>query len=103
MEKMRKQLESLQKQLADTQSNMQKSIQSESEDRLRKMGFREENGLQAPQIMDSLGVDSTTPIQKSAAVDTPDQLAELSYSELRNMQHKIESGDTDGVPRELLG
>ena len=101
-EKMQKQLESLQKQLAETQSNMQKAIQSESEDRLRKMGFREENGLQAPQQI-GLGVDSTTPIQKSAAVDTPDQLAELSYSELRNMQHKIESGDTDGLPRELLG
>tara|TARA_R110002074_G_scaffold355154_1_gene527163 strand:+ start:680 stop:1507 length:828 start_codon:yes stop_codon:yes gene_type:complete len=103
MEKMRKQLESLQKQLANTQSNMQKSIQSESEERLRKMGFREENGLQAPKIMDSLGVDSTTPIQKSAAVDTPDQLAELSYSELRNLQHKIETGNTEGVPKELLG
>ena len=102
MEKMQKQLASLQKQLAETQSNMQKAIQSESEDRLRKMGFREENGLQAPQQI-GLGVDSTTPIQKSAAVDTPDQLAELSYSELRNMQHKIESGDTDGLPRELLG
>ena len=102
MEKMQKQLESLQKQLAETQSNMQKAIQSESEDRLRKMGFREENGLQAPQQINGLGVDSTTPIQKSAAVDTPDQLAELSYSELRNMQHKIESGDTDGLPRELL-
>ena len=101
-EKMQKQLESLQKQLAETQSNMQKAIQSESEDRLRKMGFREEIGLQAPQQI-GLGVDSTTPIQKSAAVDTPDQLAELSYSELRNMQHKIESGDTDGLPRELLG
>tara|TARA_R100000315_G_scaffold52242_1_gene25965 strand:+ start:1121 stop:1954 length:834 start_codon:yes stop_codon:yes gene_type:complete len=102
MEKMQKQLASLQKQLAETQSNMQKAIQSESEDRLRKMGFREENGLQAPQQI-GLGVDSTTPIQKSTAVDTPDQLAELSYSELRNMQHKIESGDTDGLPRELLG
>tara|TARA_R100001594_G_scaffold71235_2_gene105766 strand:- start:25 stop:858 length:834 start_codon:yes stop_codon:yes gene_type:complete len=102
MEKMQKHLESLQKQLAETQSNMQKAIQSESEERLRKMGFREENGLQAPQQI-GLGVDSTTPIQKSTAVDTPDQLAELSYSELRNMQHKIESGDTDGLPRELLG
>jgi len=103
MKKMRKQLESLQKQLADTQANMQKAIQSESEDRLRKMGFREENGLQAPKVMDSLGVDATTPLQKSAAMDTPDQLAELSYSELRNLQHQIETGNTDGVPRELLG
>jgi len=102
MEKMRKQLESLQKQLANTQSNMQKSIQSESEDRLRKMGFREENGLQAPKVVNGLGVDGIAPIQKSAPTDTPAQLAELSYSELRKMQHNIETGNTDGIPRELL-
>jgi hypothetical protein len=93
----------LQKQLAETQANIQNAVQSESEERLRKMGFREENGLQAPKVMNGLGVDSTTPIQKSATVDTPDQLAELSYSELRNLQHKIESGETDGLPKELLG
>lgn len=104
MEKMQKQLDSLKKQLANTETNMQKAVQSESEERLRKMGFREETGLQAPKVMNGLGVDGSTPIQKSAAVgDTPAQLAELSYSELRRMQHQIESGNTDGVPRELLG
>lgn len=103
MEKMQKQLNSLKKQLADTENNMQKAVTSEAESRLRKMGFREETGLQAPKIVNSLGVDDTTPIKKSAAVDTPDQLAELSYSELRKLQHQIETGDTDGVPRELLG
>jgi len=103
MKSMRKQLETLKKQLASTEANMQKAIQTESEARLRKMGFREENGLQAPKITHGLGVDGNTPIQKSAGVDTADQLTQLSYSELRNMQHKIESGDTDGVPRELLG
>jgi len=103
MEKMQKQLDSLKKQLADTEANMQKAVTSEAESRLRKMGFREETGLQAPKIVNSLGVDDTTPIKKSAAVDTPDQLAELSYSELRKLQHQIETGDTDGVPRELLG
>ena len=103
MEKMQKQLDSLKKQLAKTETNMQKAVTSEAESRLRKMGFREENGLQAPQMVNSLGVDDTTPIKKAVYADTPDQLAELSYSELRKLQHKIESGDTDGVPRELLG
>tara|TARA_R110001583_G_scaffold10203_2_gene47461 strand:+ start:500 stop:1342 length:843 start_codon:yes stop_codon:yes gene_type:complete len=103
MEKMQKQIESLKKQLADSQTNMQKAVQNESEDRLRKMGFREETGLQAPKVVNGLGVDGIAPIQKSAAVDTPDQLAQLSYSELRKMQHNIETGNTDGVPRELLG
>jgi len=103
MEKMQKQIESLKKQIADTEANISKAVQNESEARLRKMGFREETGLQAPKIS-GLGVDGSTPIQKSTSVeDTPAQLAELSYSELRRMQHQIESGDTDGVPRELLG
>ena len=103
MEKMQKQLDSLRKQLADTEKNMQKAVTSEAESRLRKMGFREETGLQAPKTVNSLGVDDSTPIQKSAVADTPAQLAELSYSELRRMQHQIETGNTDGVPRELLG
>ena len=92
----------MKKQLAKSETNMQKAVTSEAESRLRKMGFREENGLQAPQRINSLGIDDTTPIKKASYADTPDQLAELSYSELRKLQHKIETGDTDGVPRELL-
>jgi len=103
MDKMQKQIESLKKQIANTESNMQKAVQSESEGRLRKMGFREETGLQAPKIVNGLGVDGSTPLQKAAAADTPAQLAELSYSELRRMQHQIDSGNTEGIPRELLG
>jgi len=102
MGKMQKQLDALKKQLADTEAGMQKAIQSESEERLRKMGFREETGLQAPKIVNGLGVDNTSVIQKAAMTDTPDQLAQLSYAELRRMQQQIESGDTDGIPRELL-
>jgi len=104
MKAMKKQLETLKKQLAETEANIQKSVQAESEARLRKMGFREETGLQAPKVVNSFGIDDTTPIQKSTATaDTAGQLAELSYSELRRMQHQIETGNTDGVPRELLG
>ena len=101
---MQKQIEALQKQVSEYELNMKKSIQVESEDRLRKMGFKEENGLQAPQRIDSLGVDGTDVIQKgNVDVDTVDQLAGLSYKELRDMQTNIEAGNTDGIPRELLG
>ena len=82
---------------------MEKAIQDESEQRLRKMGFREEVGLQAPQMVTPLGIDGSTPIVKSEGADTVDQLAGLSYKELRNLQTQIEMGETDGVPRELLG
>ena len=103
MKAMKKQLDTLKKQLAETETNISKAVQTESEARLRKMGFREETGLQAPKVVNSFGIDDTTPIQKSTATaDTAGQLAELSYSELRRMQHQIEQGNTDGVPRELL-
>ena len=101
---MQKHIRALQKQVSEYELNMKKSIQIESEDRLRKMGFKEENGLQAPQRIDSLGVDGTDVIQKgNVDVDTVDQLAGLSYKELRDMQTNIEAGKTDGIPRELLG
>jgi len=86
---------------------MEKSIEEQSEARLRKMGFREENGLQRPALMnnEALGTDGTTPIVKGAAsgTDVADELSGLSYKQLRDLQHKIDTGDTTGVPRELLG
>ena len=104
LEEMAKELSALKKQIANTESNMQKAVQEESEQRLRKMGFREELGLQAPQQISPLGVDGTTPIVKgNNSGDTVDQLAGMSYKELRNLQANIEMGNTDGVPRELLG
>lgn len=105
MKAMRKQIAAMKKQLEATEAGMQKAVQTEAENRLRKMGFREENGLKAPQLTKGLGlgVDNTPVLQKSSGVDTPDQLAQLSYSELRRLQQQIEMGQTDGVPRELLG
>jgi len=101
---MRKELKALKKQLKEVGSNMEKAITKEAESRLRKMGFREENGLQKPQRVETqLGVDGSTPIAKSNNVDTVDQLLGLSYKQLRDLQAQIEMGDTDGVPRELLG
>ena len=66
---MLKQLQALKKQVADYEANMQKAIQTETEGRLRKMGFREDNGLQRPMRTEvGLGVDGTTPLlQKRAA------------------------------------
>ena len=102
LKSMQKELDNLRKQLAAVEGGLEKAIQSESEDRLRKMGFREETGLVAPQLS-ALGTDGTTPIVKSATSgDTVDQLANLSYGELRNLQMRIQNGDTTGVPKELL-
>jgi hypothetical protein len=101
---MQKELDALRKQLAQFENGLEKAVQTESEDRLRKMGFKEESGLVAPkQITHPLGTDGTTPIVKSNNPDEAvDQLIDLSYGELRRLQMKIQAGDTDGVPRELL-
>ena len=106
MDEMKMQLDALKKQIAAYEANMEKAVSNEAEGRLRKMGFREERGLVAPTLTsgDGLGVDGTSIIQKAQnAGDTVDQLAQMSYGELRKLQQNIEMGNTDGVPRELLG
>jgi len=108
MKAMRKELDALRKTVAAYEANMEKSIEEQSEARLRKMGFREENGLQRPALLNqesALGTDGTTPIVKANASsgDVVEDLSGLSYKQLRDLQHKIDSGDTTGVPRELLG
>ena len=103
---MAKELKAMKKQIASYEANMEKAITTETEGRLRKMGFREENGLQRPQMVDTtpLGTDGATPIVKGKDnVETVDQLAGLSYKQLRDLQAQIEMGNTEGVPRELLG
>ena len=106
---MQKQLITLRKQLSGFKNDMDSRIQNETENRLRKMGFREENGLQKPQRIDRnaapIGTDGTTFIAKSAQSqdEVVDQLASLSYKQLRDMQVAIQQGETEGIPRELLG
>jgi len=99
-----KEIKAMKKQIANYEKSMEKAITKETESRLRKMGFREENGLQRPQaVTPTLGIDGATPIKKTDTVDTVDQLSDLSYKQLRDLQAQIEMGDTDGVPKELLG
>ena len=103
MKSMQKQLRMMKKQLRSYENSLENSIKTESENRLRKMGFKEENGLTRPRQV-AIGTDGTTPLKKSsgATPETVDQLAQLSYKELRDMQHAIENGQTDGIPRELI-
>ena len=106
-------LENMQKQINDLKSlmggslDMQKAVQRETEGRLRKMGFREETSLTRPTVIryeDSMGTDGTSPIQKEfSGGETVDQMMQMSYQDLRRLQETIESGETDGVPRELIG
>ena len=89
---------------------MDNKIVSESEKRLAKMGFKEETSLQSPTLIryddvygNPLGIDGITPVTKSDGVDVVDQLADMSYAQLRDLQFKVEAGETEGIPQELLG
>ena len=107
VQEMAEQIANLQKMVSNKNSNVQKMIANETENRLRKMGFQEENGLNKPRLIQygDMGVDGATPLRKASSNpdETVDQMMQMSYSELRRLQEQIESGDTDGVPRELLG
>jgi len=99
MKAMKKALASLQKQI--DAMDISKAVKEESETRLRKMGFKEENGLQKPQLTNSFGAEET-PIKKSQTVnDVVDQLTNLSYKELRKMQEFKRQGLTENLPDEI--
>jgi hypothetical protein len=65
------------------------------------MGFKEENGLQKPELSNVFGADET-PIKKAQTVnDVVDQLTNLSYKELRKMQEFKRQGLTENLPDEI--
>jgi|TARA_B100002019_G_scaffold171828_1_gene148522 hypothetical protein len=99
VKKLFKQMSSLQKQIESL--DISKAVKDESENRLRKMGFKEENGLQKPQLTNVFGADET-PIKKAQNVnDVVDQLTNLSYKELRKMQEFKRQGLTENLPDEI--
>ena len=101
---MKKQLEDLQKQVAGYQEVIQKSDDAEVVSRLERMGFREEKGLAAPTLIpdETLGTESESFLSKSEQTeDVVEQLSKLSFRELRTLQERVESGQTEGLPTEL--
>ena len=98
---LKKSIKQLQKQIEAL--DISKAVKEESENRLRKMGFKEENGLQRPQLSTNVfGADTETPIKKAQTVnDVVDQLTNLSYKELRKMQEFKRQGIVEGLPDEI--
>ena len=101
---MKKQLEDLQKHVAGYQEVIKKSDDAEVVSRLERMGFREEKGLAAPTLIpdETLGTESESFLSKSEQTeDVVEQLSKLSFRELRTLQERVESGQTEGLPTEL--
>tara|TARA_R110002033_G_scaffold112238_3_gene157502 strand:+ start:219 stop:1082 length:864 start_codon:yes stop_codon:yes gene_type:complete len=100
VKKLYKQISSLKKQISSL--DISKAVQTESENRLRKMGFKEENGLTRPQLTNNVFGAETTPLKKAQTVnDVVDQLTNLSYKELRKMQEYKRQGQLEGLPDEI--
>ena len=97
---LKKSIAQLQKQIEAL--DISKAVKEESENRLRKMGFKEENGLQKPQLSNNVFGADETPIKKAQNVnDVVDQLTNLSYKELRKMQEFKRQGLTENLPDEI--
>ena len=97
---LKKSIKQLQKQIEAL--DISKAVKEESENRLRKMGFKEENGLQRPQLSNNVFGADETPIKKAQTVnDVVDQLTNLSYKELRKMQEFKRQGIVEGLPDEI--
>ena len=97
---LKKSIRQLQKQIEAL--DISKAVKEESENRLRKMGFKEENGLQRPQLSTNVFGADETPIKKAQTVnDVVDQLTNLSYKELRKMQEFKRQGIVEGLPDEI--
>ena len=97
---LKKSIKQLQKQIEAL--DISKAVKEESENRLRKMGFKEENGLQRPQLSNNVFGADETPIKKAQTVnDVVDQLTNLSYKELRKMQEFKRQGLTENLPDEI--
>ncbi len=97
---LKKSIKQLQKTIAAL--DISKAVKEESENRLRKMGFKEENGLQRPQLSNNVFGADETPIKKAQNVnDVVDQLTNLSYKELRKMQEYKRQGLVEGLPDEI--
>ena len=94
VQSMKKQIDALQKQISDYEGSLSKAVSDETDTRLRKMGFKEERRLVAPTQSTSFGEDEVKIVKASpTGDDITEQLADLSYSELRKLQHKVENGE----------
>ena len=89
---MKKEISNLKKQIASNNVDLTKSVKDETESTLRKAGWKEERSLVAPTL--SLGSDEVEIVKANpTGGQLVDELANMSYSELRKLQYSVEQGD----------
>jgi len=106
MSQLRKMNSKLQKQIDGVGENFQSASDRKADALMQKMGYRKEQAT-APRLV----TPSTTPIAdvpivkgtQDGSADIADQLSDLSWSEVWALRLQKMSGETDGLPKELLG
>ena len=89
---MKKEIANLKKQISGAQTDISKSVRDETESTLRKAGWKEERRLVAPTL--SMGNDEVEIVKATPETgELVDELANMSYSELRKLQYSVEQGD----------
>ena len=89
---MKKEIANLKKQISGAQTDISKSVRDETESTLRKAGWKEERRLVAPTL--SMGNDEVEIVKANPSDgELVDELANMSYSELRKLQYSVEQGD----------
>ena len=89
---MKKEISNLKKQVAGIDTDITKSVKQETESSLRKAGWKEERRLVAPTM--SMGSDEVEIVKaRPTGGELVDELANMSYSELRKLQYSVEQGD----------
>jgi hypothetical protein len=89
---MKKEISNLKKQIASNNVDLTKSVKDETDATLRKAGWKEERRLVAPTL--SLGSDEIEIVKANpTGGELVDELANMSYSELRKLQYSVEQGD----------
>ena len=82
------------------------AIEKGVDDRLSGMGLHRESNMSArlstSPAISPLGAEGSVNLRKGEELDLIDRLADLDHSTLAKMREQVQSGDLDGLPREVV-
>ena len=99
----------LEKQQVTISKSIDVAANKKYEDKMKRAGYRQEKPNGPSLITEkSLGAgDTTVPVVKAVSTSTPDevtdQLSKMSWSDIWGLRIQKSMGDTEGMPKELMG
>jgi len=97
---LKKEINALKKSFDGAVENKAKQL---AESTLKRNGWNKETSKQPRLIKNTtMGLDENPIIKSQNTEEIVDQLSSMSWGELANLRHKKLTGNTDGIPQELL-